>query len=69
MPGKTERKIVKVGGSKAVMMDPKWLEFFEKDLKDNDNKVVMYSDSLVVIVPKGREDLEEKARKIVEGRD
>jgi len=69
MPTKTERKIVRVGDSKAVMMDPKWLKFFEEDLKENDNKVVMYSDSLVVIVPKGREDLEAKARRIVEGRD
>jgi hypothetical protein len=69
MPGKSERKVFNVGDSKVVSMDPKWLKFFEKDLKDNDGKVLMYSNSLVVIVPKGRPDLEEKARKIVEGRD
>ena len=69
MPTKTERSVIRVGDSKAVTLDPDWLKFFEEDLKKNNNKVVMYSDSMVVIVPKGNKKLEEKARKTVEGTD
>ena len=48
-PAKTERKVIRVGGSQAVALPPHWLCAF--NLKVGDTVEVIY-DSVVVIKPK-----------------
>lgn len=51
-----------------VAIPPAWLKFFEKELEKYGKKVKVYGNSLLVIVPPGHPELEEKARKIVKGK-
>ena len=50
MPAKTTRKLVKVGGSKAVALPPDWLRALKLELGD---VLEVFYDSVVLIKPKG----------------
>ena len=71
MPTKStkDKSLIKLGGSQMVALPPDWLKYWEKHFKKYGKKVQVYGNSLLVIVPTNRPDLEAKARKIVEGRD
>jgi hypothetical protein len=69
MPHKTERKLLKIGGSHAIIPPKEWLEYHDlkRDMEDKDNKeLVMLSDSLLVVYPKGDKKAEAKALKLME---
>jgi len=50
MPARSERRILAVGGSRAVALPPDWLEAV--DLKTGDTVDVIY-DSVVLVKPQG----------------
>ena len=50
MPALSQRRILSVGGSKAVALPPAWLAALGLDIGDD---VIILYDSIVMIKPKG----------------
>lgn len=69
MPTESNRSLIKIGDSTAVTLDPDWLRYWEKHFAKHGKKVKVLGNSMLIIIPQGKPELEEKARRIVEGRD
>ena len=71
VPGKKVKKIHTIGGSEMIAIPKEWGNYYKTSGKKMD-EVIMYVNSLLVVVPtnaKNRKYLEERARKIVEGKE
>ena len=69
MPTESKRSLIRVGDSTAITIDPDWLRYWEKHFKQHGKKVKVLGNSMLIIIPDGKPELEKKARKIVEGRE
>ena len=60
MPSRENRKVIKLGGSKAISLPKPFLDYNE--IKQGDEVLLIY-DSIILIFPKGfdKEKLEKKA--------